>query len=60
MTEKQLEKYHKAMTVLDAIWNHNVAPGLEEGRELHDKRRGIRSTQIGALVMLLIELEIIK
>ncbi len=60
MTETQMEKYHQTMTVLEAVWNHNVAPDLEEGKKLHDKTVGIRSTQIGALVMLLIELEIIK
>jgi len=60
MTPKQLEKYHKTMTVLEAVWNENLAPGFEESIKLHDKPRGIRSTQIGALVMLLIELEIIK
>lgn len=56
MTTKQLEKYEKTMTILDDIWNHN----LLDLKKLHNNTRGIRSTQIGALVMLLIELEIIK
>ena len=60
MTKEQLEKYSKTMTLLDAMWSENVTPDHEEGRKLHSKPVGIRSTQIGALVMLLIELEIIK
>lgn len=56
MTTKQLENYEKTMALLDAVWTYN----LLDLKKLHNKPRGIRSTQTGALVMLLIKLEIIK
>lgn len=56
LTSAQLDKYDKTIELLEAVWKHN----LDDLKQLHFKEAGIRSTQTGALVMLLIELEIIK
>ena len=54
--EKQKEIYLRTMEELFYTWNEN----LEELQKLHNRRIGIRSSQVGALVMLLIEKGILK
>ena len=54
--EKQKEIYLRTMEELFYTWNEN----LEELQKLHNRRIGIRSSQVGALVILLIKKGILK
>jgi len=56
MLEEQKATYTKAMSELWDIWHDN----LEELEKLHGSLAGIRSTQIGALVILLIRKGVLK
>lgn len=55
MTKKQKEIYVKTMKSLSETWNQDY----EELKKLHFGT-GIRSTQIGALVIFLIETGVLK
>lgn len=61
LTSRQLEKYNETVELLQDIWEGN----FDDLKQLYHafkqpKGGGIRSTQVGALVMLLIKLDIIK
>ena len=56
MLKEQKEIYTKTMSELWDIWHDNN----DELRKLHGSMAGIRSTQIGALVILLIKKGILK
>jgi len=56
MLKEQKAIYIKTMSELWDIWHDN----LGELEKLHDSLVGIRSTQIGALVILLIKKGILK
>ena len=56
MLKEQKVIYTETMDELWHIWHSN----LDELRELHGSLAGIRSTQIGALVILLIKKGVLK
>jgi len=56
MIKKQKEIYLQIMEELWDIWHNNY----EELQKLHGRLAGIRSTQVGALIILLIEKGILK
>ena len=56
MIEEQKEIYLRTMDELWDIWHGN----FEELQKLHNNLAGIRSSQIGALVILLIKKGILK
>ena len=56
MFKKQKAIYTKTMSELWDIWHDN----FEELKKLHESLAGIRSTQTGALVILLIKKGVLK
>ena len=56
MLKEQKEIYLRKMNELWDIWHDNH----EELQKLHDSLAGIRSSQVGALVILLIKKGILK
>ncbi len=56
MTEKQLEKYNQIMVELQELWEKEFL----ELKKMHNNRKGLKSTQLGAFVIYLIEKGIIR
>lgn len=50
MTDKEREKFEMVMQELQDLWEEN----RPEMSDLHNKARGMRSTQVGTLVLFLI------